>query len=189
MSATLNLDNEDEEESQKWTEEPEPITAPEISGLRRRLKGKKRRLRGFKITSDMEDTDSSICEDESPPRTPRDDQFPSHLRGVHYDEVHDKIPVHGEVAEEIGISSLSSVLPQYAVDTLSVQYSLSSFEWCLDRMSPYSEMNEASSEEDYEKVLGRLLTEWYVVGASVCFLYIECCSQILIILYFRPDSY
>ena len=55
---------------------------------------------------------------------------------------------------------------------MSVQASVSFAEGCLDWISPYEELREAAEGEDCEKaekVLGRLLTEWYVVGASVGF--------------------
>jgi len=58
------------------------------------------------------------------------------------------------------------VLPQY-MDQVSLAGSMSVVGTVLDTFAPYGEMNEASENEQFEKILGRLLTEWYVVGASV----------------------
>ena len=56
------------------------------------------------------------------------------------------------------------------VSIVSVQASLSFAEACIDRLGPYHELCEGELDGDCdkaEKVLGRLLTEWYIVGASV----------------------
>lgn len=72
------------------------------------------------------------------------------------------VPDNGEVA----ISP--RILPQY-VGEISVADSRSTIERMVDMFAPYKELCEATEEGDIEKVLGRLLTEWYVVGASVSF--------------------
>lgn len=58
------------------------------------------------------------------------------------------------------------VLPRY-VDQMSLAGSFTVAETALDYFAPYKELSEASEDSEFEKVLGRLLTEWYVVGASV----------------------
>ncbi|KAI0696892.1 hypothetical protein C8T65DRAFT_663130 [Cerioporus squamosus] len=141
-----------------WGKQLEQDRLDGTAGLRRR---RKQRVTGFKVDSDSDTypAESSSCsgvESDSPP-TPQDDYFPPL-----YDE--------GCVEEEIAISP--SMLPRYAdqISVVSVEASLSFAEACVDRFAPYHELREAEEEGDSEKgekVLGRLLTEWYVVGASL----------------------
>ena len=142
-----------------WDRPQSTERLPDTKGLRRRTK---RRLKGFHIDSDSDayPAESSSCSDEesdSPP-TPQDEYFPP-------------LPIYeGCEEEEVVISP--SVLPRYAdqMSVVSVEASLSFAEACIDRFAPYHELREAEEENDCdkaEKVLGRLLTEWYVVGASV----------------------
>ncbi len=61
---------------------------------------------------------------------------------------------------------MPSILPRH-VGEMGIPDSLSTVERMVDVFAPYKELSEATDEGDIEKVLGRLLTEWYVVGASV----------------------
>ena len=58
------------------------------------------------------------------------------------------------------------ILPRH-VGQISLADSRSLAVRILESFSPYKELNDANDEQDIEKVLGRLLTEWYVIGASV----------------------
>ncbi|THH18867.1 hypothetical protein EUX98_g8884 [Antrodiella citrinella] len=51
------------------------------------------------------------------------------------------------------------------INTLDEEMSV--VERVLDWVGPYKEMRDAEEEEAVEKIMGRLLTEWYVVGGSV----------------------
>ncbi|RPD54492.1 hypothetical protein L226DRAFT_494380 [Lentinus tigrinus ALCF2SS1-7] len=140
-----------------WGKQPEHDRLDGTAGLRRR---RKRRVKGFHLDSDSDayPSESSCFGDESDsPPTPQDDYFPPL-----YDA--------GCGGEEVVFSP--SVLPQYAdqISVVSVEASRSFAEACVDRFAPYFELREAEEEGDCEKadkVLGRLLTEWYVVGASL----------------------
>ena len=68
--------------------------------------------------------------------------------------------------DDITPSASCSVLPQYTEQEVIVRQ-LSFIERLLDRFAPYEELCYAEHDSQFEKVLGRLLTEWYVVGASV----------------------
>ncbi|OBZ66030.1 hypothetical protein A0H81_14009 [Grifola frondosa] len=117
---------------------------------------RKRRIKPFRVGSD--DENSSSDESSGLP-TPRDSYFP-HLPAIHAAE--------GE-GEGTGWFSTSS-LPLYVdhiSDRLSVHNTVSFAERILDIFSPYRELQQASLDCDYEKILARLLTEWYVVGASL----------------------
>lgn len=63
-------------------------------------------------------------------------------------------------------SIMPSILPRH-VGEMGVPESLSTVERMVDVFAPYKELSEATDEGAIDKVLGRLLTEWYVVGASV----------------------
>ena len=142
-----------------WGKQPEQERLEGTAGLRRR---KKRRVKGFHIDSDSDayPAESSSCSDEESDSlpTPQDEYFPP-------------LPIY-EGCEEGEVVISPSVLPRYAdqMSVVSVEASLSFAEACIDRFAPYHELREAEEENDCdkaEKVLGRLLTEWYVVGASV----------------------
>ena len=147
---------------------------PNTKGLRRRTK---RRVKGFSIYSDDEaayvEYESSSDESCRPPSTPRGHDFDDHdlwrprpLGGG--DGKCDEDFVYGGEVEVCSPRILPVAADQGSM--MSVQASLSFAESCVDKLGPYHELCEAAVEEDCEKaekVLGRLLTEWYVVGASV----------------------
>ncbi|THH22405.1 hypothetical protein EUX98_g8200 [Antrodiella citrinella] len=58
------------------------------------------------------------------------------------------------------------VLPRY-IDQVSLAGGMNVAERVLDWVGPYKEMRDAEEEEAVEKIMGRLLTEWYVVGGSL----------------------
>ncbi|KAI0674017.1 hypothetical protein C8Q78DRAFT_666780 [Trametes maxima] len=137
---------------------PEKLSGP--SSLRRR-----RRVRGFRVDSDSDGGASeSSCEDPWAPPTPPDDYLGE------YGDNDCGCDLFAGLAEEAEISPC--VLPSNhgQVSVVSMRGSLSFAEAMVDSYAPYHELREADDENDVEKaekVLGRLLTEWYVVGASL----------------------
>ncbi|KAK7686479.1 hypothetical protein QCA50_010075 [Cerrena zonata] len=69
------------------------------------------------------------------------------------------------VCEDITPSASCSVLPQYQQDP--VVRPLSFVERFVNRFAPYEELCRAEEDSQIEKILGKQLTEWYVVGGSL----------------------
>lgn len=147
--------------------EPELNRLNGASGLRRR---KRRKVRGYISDDDCYDDDAgysgSSCSESPAPPTPQDEYFPP----IPDDEDSGYGGTCGD--DESEVVFWPRILPMQVdqMSVMSVQASLSFAEACLDRYAPYHELREADEEGDCEKaekVLGRLLTEWYVVGASV----------------------
>ncbi len=148
-----------------WEQPSNPDTLGEQTGLRRR----RRRTRGFHVDSASEDGMYESSEDEPwMPPTPPDDYFDGVFDGGSEDACGSTLLGAGEEA----ICS-PCILPMHGGDQESVysmERSLSFAESVVDSFGPYRDLCEADAESDVEKaekVLGRLLTEWYVVGASV----------------------
>lgn len=59
-----------------------------------------------------------------------------------------------------------SLLPSYT-EQISVDNSLSFIDSLVDSFSSYAELREARSDSEYERILEKLTSEWYYVGASV----------------------
>ncbi|KAG1725260.1 uncharacterized protein EDB91DRAFT_1168896 [Suillus paluster] len=59
-----------------------------------------------------------------------------------------------------------SLLPRYT-ERISVDNSLSFIDALVDSFSSYRELREACSDSEYERVLEKLTSEWYFVGASL----------------------
>ncbi|OJT05628.1 Deubiquitination-protection protein dph1 [Trametes pubescens] len=148
-----------------WEQPSNPDTLGEQTGLRRR----RRRTRGFHVDSASEDGMYESSEDEPwMPPTPPDDYFDGVFDGGSEDACGSTLLGAGEEA----ICS-PCILPMHGGDQESVysmERSLSFAESVVDSFGPYRDLCEADAESDVEKaekVLGRLLTEWYVVGASL----------------------
>ena len=145
-----------------WTPD-ERLLNPE--GLRRR---RKRRVTGFAIDSDCEPEYEEYDASESEascggPSTPRYMSLTPPMVVKAWDAA--------ERDEEAAVFS-PRMLPMYTDEAsiMSVQGSLSFAGSCADALGPYHELCEAERDGDAgkaEEVLKRLLTEWYVVGASV----------------------
>lgn len=143
-----------------WRDQVEPASdhpAPDANAnqLRRRMP---RKLKGYCIDSDAGANGYSSDESLYPP-TPQDDYFPP--MPTH--------PAKGMAAPESEYPD-PEMLPEVSETATDVQLTL--FESLLDVFAPYHEMREARLQCDhdrYDKVLARLLTEWYVVGASVSY--------------------
>ncbi|KAI0829114.1 hypothetical protein BC628DRAFT_1409086 [Trametes gibbosa] len=141
--------------------EPEVLAGP--SGLRRR----KRRTRGFRVDSASEGdmSDSSVEEPWMPP-TPPDDYIGAYERGS------EDACGYPEQEESECVVTSPCLLPMHSEQATiySMRPTLSLAESFVDSFGPYHELREADEEDDVEKaekILGRLLTEWYVVGASL----------------------
>lgn len=103
------------------------------------------------------------------PPTPPDDYFDRAFDGGSEDACGSTLLGTGEEA----VCS-PCILPMHAnsdqESVYSMERSVSFAGSVVDSFGPYHELCEADREDDVEKVekvLGRLLTEWYVVGASV----------------------
>ncbi|KAI0801529.1 hypothetical protein C8Q74DRAFT_499009 [Fomes fomentarius] len=136
-------------------------------GLRRR---KRRKVRSYMSDDDYYDDEAgysgSSCSESPAPPTPQDEYFPP----IPDDEDSGYGGTCGD--DESEVVFWPRILPMQVdqMSVVSVQASFSFAEACLDRYAPYHELREADEEGDCEKaekVLGRLLTEWYVVGASL----------------------
>ena len=156
-----------------WGKQPERDRLDGSAGLRRRRK--KPRVRGFHVDSDSH-AESSSGEESYFPETPEDERFPPTIfedePGFKFRDGDGEDLYFGE-----GVMFSPSVLPVHREGggvggVVSLRAPVSFAESCLYWISPYEELREAAEGEDCEeaeKVLGRLLTEWYVVGASVSF--------------------
>ncbi|KAH9854503.1 hypothetical protein C2E23DRAFT_884079 [Lenzites betulinus] len=150
-----------------WEQPPEPETLSGPPGLRRR----RRKTRGFCVDSASEGPLSESSDEDPwlpPLPTPPDDYFGT------YDEKDWELNAWrftgNEDCEEAVVSP--SVLPMHSeqASVYCMPPTLSLAESFVDTFGPYHELREADEEDDVEKaekILGRLLTEWYVVGASL----------------------
>ncbi|KAH9914722.1 hypothetical protein B0H21DRAFT_828294 [Amylocystis lapponica] len=121
-------------------------------------KRRKRRIRGYQIDSDDEDGGSDSYESSNHP-SPQDGYFPPFIQ--------DDSQSGGLEQDVEGPRWFAGMmLPRYA-DQSGVDDSLSLPERFVDVFAPYHELRRATLDSDYEKILGRLLTEWYVVGGSL----------------------
>ncbi|KAI0640328.1 hypothetical protein C8Q77DRAFT_1086012 [Trametes polyzona] len=147
-----------------WEQPPEQESLGEPSGLRRR----RRKARGFRIDSESEGHPSDSSGDESwMPPTPPDDYFD----GAYDGGSEGACACAGEEAMEEAVVS-PCILPVHSLQegAITVSPSLSVAESMLDTFAPYHDLREADEENDVEKaerILERLRTEWYVVGASL----------------------
>ncbi|KAG1751903.1 hypothetical protein EDB19DRAFT_1674466 [Suillus lakei] len=64
------------------------------------------------------------------------------------------------------VSLAPSLLPRYT-EQISVDNSLSFIDALVNSFSSYSELREACSDSGYGRVLEKLMSEWYFVGASL----------------------
>ncbi|OAX36532.1 hypothetical protein K503DRAFT_744218 [Rhizopogon vinicolor AM-OR11-026] len=64
------------------------------------------------------------------------------------------------------VSIAPSLLPRYT-EQISVDNSVSFIEALVDSFSCYRELREACSDSEYERILEKLNSEWYFVGASL----------------------
>ncbi|KZT63633.1 hypothetical protein DAEQUDRAFT_733601 [Daedalea quercina L-15889] len=134
------------------------------SGVRRR----KRRIRGYSLNTDDEDGESVSAATSSYPGSPREEYFPP------IDDTEKPVfeSTMNETPESMYSMRSPDVLPRYS-EHAGQSMRLSWGERVLNRISPYAELYEAQQspectrDERFDKVLARLLTEWYVVAASL----------------------
>lgn len=150
-------------------DEPTPDVPPPTT-LRRR----KRRVRGYSLDTDDEGEDSdSVSVKSSCPSTPRDEYFPPVPDITDPDRSALSSTMLGSEDMDGAHSAREpELLPRYSESAERIP--LSWGERMLDRVAPYAELLEAervpherARTERFDKVLARLLTEWYVVAASV----------------------
>ncbi|CDO68495.1 hypothetical protein BN946_scf184499.g20 [Trametes cinnabarina] len=165
---TLVASVQDEFNEQGPWDQQQPESLPGALGLRRR----RRRLTGFHVDSDTDQGASESSVEGPWPRTPIDDYF-----GAAYED-EDAMSgwtkaVDGGFEGAVVSPSMIPLIPLHEGDNVSMtsmRRSLSFAESVVDVFAPYHELREADQDNDLdkaEKVLGRLLTEWYVVGASL----------------------
>jgi hypothetical protein len=87
----------------------------------------------------------------------------------------------------IGPWLVASLLPRH-VDQISVESTMSVAESTVSRFSIYRELRDASLDEDFEKILKTMMTEWTFVGACVSEVIWVLCSFSLIISFLGCSS-
>lgn len=160
--------------SETAVDEPTPEQDdPPPNTLRRR----KPRIRGYSLDTDDEnededEDDEAASIESSYPSTPRDDYFPP-IPDLDKPALDPTILGSADTDRDGTHSAREpDLLPRYteSVERLPLSWG----ERVLDRVAPYAELREAervlsehARTERFDKVLARLLTEWYVVAASV----------------------
>ncbi|KAH9926372.1 uncharacterized protein B0H18DRAFT_1005746 [Fomitopsis serialis] len=140
---------------------PEPSGKPP-NGIRRR----KRRIRGYSLNTDDEEDAVSGSEASAYPDAPQDEYFPP--ADDTDKSTYEPAIAMEETPEFVHSAHTPDVLPRYSEQAESPQFSWG--ERMLDRVAPYSDLYEAErtqNHERFDKVLARLLTEWYVAAASL----------------------
>ena len=112
------------------------------------------------------DEDAGSSSDSSCPATP-----PSQKDFSYTYDADDGFSLDATVYEDmecVASPCVPSILPQYTVEISKPpedDRQLSLTESFVDLFAPYREMSHPQC--DFNKVLGRLLTEWYAIGASL----------------------
>ncbi|KZT01146.1 uncharacterized protein LAESUDRAFT_752811 [Laetiporus sulphureus 93-53] len=125
------------------------------------IRRRKPRPKGFRIYSD--DEIESLSDESTYVTTPRKEYFPSFPE--------DEREVLNWIDEKPSPSSpwnliSSSALPVSLHDRIA-ERPLSLAEMLVDRHAPYVELRHAQVDADFEKVLARLMAEWYTVGGAL----------------------
>ncbi|KAI0077437.1 hypothetical protein K474DRAFT_1707316 [Panus rudis PR-1116 ss-1] len=137
--------------------------------LRRRRKSKPK-LKPYSLDSDEEACSSSSSSSAYPP-SPSSNAWQDFTHNIHIHEGFDDddsqltLVASPRQKEEEGYFA-PRILPM-STGQGCADDRLSFGEAFLDRFAPYRELKYADSPADYERILGKLLTEWYVVGASL----------------------
>ncbi|TCD59964.1 hypothetical protein EIP91_011005 [Steccherinum ochraceum] len=144
------------------------ITKPEDPSHTIRRRKKKPKIRGYTVNTDDEDDHGALLSSPESLSYP-----PSPTHSPSFDIIWDKDEV--TFTDGVGVVLSPSedwiaprVLPRF-IDQVSLagSMSLSAAETLLDWIAPYRELTQAEEDQEYEKVLGKMLTEWYVVGGSL----------------------
>jgi hypothetical protein len=156
------------------TDEPENtppwasgVSEKPASGLRRR-----KTVKGYCINSEEEgsgDSDYCLSEGETEETkgcdswesaTPSDESPISPLDTL-------EIRAYAHVPSTVSII-LPSLLPlTYVADNVSVTSGTSLASSAFDTLTYHRDLREAQIDSDFDRILGRLLSEWYYTGASV----------------------
>jgi hypothetical protein len=137
-------------------------------GLRRR-----KRAKGYCINSDEERSGESDCHlsegeaEETKACYPWDPPLSSDEPPTsHPDSLEIRTYTHAPSAISI---ILPSLLPlTYVTDNISVASSASFASSAFDTLTYHRELREAQVDSDFDRVLAKLVSEWYYTGASVC---------------------
>ncbi|KIM77105.1 hypothetical protein PILCRDRAFT_77105, partial [Piloderma croceum F 1598] len=167
-SSTLNDLNEDtlSHTSNTLTSPCTPTSTdfdlPEVPGPVEQQKLRRRRVRGYSVDPDNEDMDDECSIEDDP-----DDYcFVEEDTLLEPADLDCADGVIGIPPKSIGPWLVASLLPRY-VDQISVESTMSAAESTVSRFSIYRELRDASLDEDFEKVLKTMMTEWTFVGACV----------------------
>ena len=133
------------------------------SGVIRRRR-RKEKLKPYCLDSCQED-EGSYSDSSCPPTPPNERDYLSYSYDADADTTFDSgvFPI----IEGMDDQCMPNILPQYAGEPSKPEdeYRLSLVESFVDLFSPYQEMSHPECE--FNKVLARLLTEWYAIGASL----------------------
>ena len=157
----------DLEDTPPWASAVSEDTPP---GLRRRNNVKKK---GYCINSDEEQSDESDCcpsEDEKeetkscslwePPIS--SDEPPT----LHPDSL--EIRTYTNAPSTVSIIFPSLLPLTYVSDNASVASDVSFASTAFDSLTYHRNLREAQVDSDFDRILARMITEWYYTGASVC---------------------
>jgi hypothetical protein len=123
---------------------------------------RRRRVRGYSVDPDNEDMDEE-CSIEDDFDNYCIDEEDTLLEPADLDCADGVIEIP---PRSIGQWLVTSLLPSH-VDQISVESTMSVAESTVSRFSIYRELRDASLDEDFEKVLKTMMTEWTFVGACV----------------------
>jgi len=134
---------------------------PEVPPIEQQ-KLRKRRIRGYSVDPDNEDMDEecSIEDDLDDYCFIEEDTL---LEPGDLDCADGVIEIP---PKSIGPWLVASLLPRYA-DQISVDSTMSIAESTVSRFSIYRELRDASLDEDFQKILKTMMTEWTFVGACL----------------------
>ena len=165
ISETLTSDADDYDELRHHS------VSPVLDGQPNQLR--RRRLRAYKIDSDNTDEDS--IDDEYPYENEDCSRLDDRTWDDHEDEA---IVVRMDTMSWIGFQ----LLPRYA-NQVSVPSSLWRIEAFVNRFSPYQEMVDATSDDEYQDILDRLKIEWRW-GMNIVSVLLSTLSEIKLIHFF-----
>lgn len=121
---------------------------------------RRRRVRGYKIDSGEESDVSFSIEEEYPPEQyPYEDDDSSFLDSVTWEN-----PMEDEEERRVYLGPISwiatQVLPRYANQSDDATQPLSKIEAFVNMFSPYKQMVDATTDDDFLNVLDQVRGEW-----------------------------
>ncbi|KIP03921.1 hypothetical protein PHLGIDRAFT_110314 [Phlebiopsis gigantea 11061_1 CR5-6] len=129
-----------------------------------RRRRRKEKLKPYYLDS-CEDDEGSYSESSCPPTPPYQQDYLSYSYDADADTTFDSSVF--PIIEGMDDQCMPNILPQYAGEPSKAEEEsqLSLVESFVDLFAPYREMSHPECE--FNKVLARLLTEWYAIGASL----------------------